>query len=63
MNVKDIHTLREGRVSFEQALKTADIISVHCPLTEETRDQIAAHELNMMKPSAILINTRPWGDY
>ncbi|WP_421418855.1 D-2-hydroxyacid dehydrogenase [Pseudoalteromonas lipolytica] len=55
------HTPREGRVSFEQALKTADIISVHCPLTEETRDQIAAHELNMMKPSAILINTARGG--
>jgi len=52
---------REGRVSFNDALKTADIISVHCPLTDETRNQIAAEELSMMKPSAIIINTARGG--
>ncbi|WP_295504377.1 D-2-hydroxyacid dehydrogenase [uncultured Pseudoalteromonas sp.] len=52
---------REGRVSFNDALKTADIISVHCPLTDETRNQIAAEELRMMKPSAIIINTARGG--
>ncbi|MEZ7276790.1 D-2-hydroxyacid dehydrogenase [Pseudoalteromonas sp. 68 DY56-GL68] len=55
------HAPREGRVSFEEAIKTADIISVHCPLTDETRDQIAAKELNMMKSTAILINTARGG--
>ena len=55
------HAPREGRVSFEEAIKTADIISVHCPLTDETRNQIAAKELNMMKSTAILINTARGG--
>ncbi|MEM6511151.1 MAG: D-2-hydroxyacid dehydrogenase [Pseudomonadota bacterium] len=54
-------TPREGRVSFNDALTTADIISVHCPLTDETRNQIAAAELSMMKPSAIIINTARGG--
>ena len=55
------HAPREGRVSFEEAIKTADIISVHCPLTDETRNQIAAKELNMMKSTTILINTARGG--
>lgn len=54
-------TPREGRVSFNDALTTADIISVHCPLTDETRNQIAAAELGMMKPSAVIINTARGG--
>ena len=54
-------TPREGRVNFNDALTTADIISVHCPLTDETRNQIAAAELSMMKPSAIIINTARGG--
>jgi len=54
-------TPREGRVSFNDALTAADIISVHCPLTDETRNQIAAAELSMMKPSAIIINTARGG--
>ena len=54
-------TPREGRVSFNDALTTADIISVHCPLTDETRNQIAAAELSLMKPSAIIINTARGG--
>ncbi len=52
---------REGRISFNDAIKTADIISVHCPLTDETRNQIAAAELSVMKPSAIIINTARGG--
>ena len=55
------HAPREGRVSFNDALTTADIISVHYPLTDETRNQIAAAELSMMKPSAIIINTARGG--
>ncbi|MGO2330526.1 MAG: D-2-hydroxyacid dehydrogenase [Pseudoalteromonas nigrifaciens] len=52
---------REGRIPFEQAIKTADIISVHCPLTDETRDLITLNELKMMKPSSIIINTARGG--
>lgn len=38
-------------------LSTSDIISIHLPLTAETRHLIGARELAMMKPTAILINT------
>lgn len=54
-------TCREGRTPFEEVIKTADIISVHCPLTDETRDLIALDELKMMKPSSIIINTARGG--
>jgi glycerate dehydrogenase len=52
---------RPGRTAFEEAITTADIISVHCPLTDETRDLIAMAELKMMKPSCIVINTARGG--
>ncbi|CAM3895530.1 Putative 2-hydroxyacid dehydrogenase [Vibrio aerogenes CECT 7868] len=48
---------REGFVPFEQALQQADVLTLHCPLTEETRNLISSDELEMMKPDAILINT------
>jgi glyoxylate reductase len=39
------------------ALATADVVSLHCPLTPETRHLIDAASLSAMKPSAILVNT------
>ncbi|MCK8086809.1 D-2-hydroxyacid dehydrogenase [Vibrio sp. 1CM8B] len=47
---------REGYLPFETVLKQADAISLHCPLTEATRNLISEQELAMMKPSAVLIN-------
>lgn len=38
-------------------LKQADFVSLHCPLTPQTKYLIGAEELNMMKPTAVLINT------
>ena len=52
---------REGRVPFSEILAQADVLSVHCPLTPETRHLIAAPELAQMKRSAILINTARGG--
>ena len=50
------------RVSpLENLLKEADIVSLHCPLTEETRNLIGKKELKMMKKSAWLINTARGG--
>lgn len=53
---KNAKTVREGRVSFDELLEKSDIITLHCPLTDETRNIIAAAELEKMKSSAILIN-------
>lgn len=48
---------REGRVSFEQVIASSDVISVHCPLTSETRGMIDRDVLAAMKKDALLINT------
>lgn len=42
---------------LETLLKNSDIVSLHTPLTPETRGLIGEKELSSMKPSAILINT------
>jgi glycerate dehydrogenase len=47
----------DGRVAFETLLEQADVLSLHCPLTDETRHLIGAAELKRMKSDAILINT------
>lgn len=46
-----------GRVDLGQLLATADVVSLHCPLTPATRGLIGARELGRMKPDALLINT------
>lgn len=43
--------------SLERVLRESDFISLHTPLTPETRHLIGERELKMMKPTAILINT------
>lgn len=49
--------LRPGREPLEGVLAEADILSLHCPLTDATRGLIGAAELARMKSDAILINT------
>ncbi len=44
-------------VTFDELLATADVVSLHCPLSAETRHLIDADRLRQMKPSAFLINT------
>lgn len=48
---------RDGRVSLDQLLPEVDILSLHCPLREETRHLIGADQLRAMKKTALLINT------
>ena len=45
------------RVNLETKLKESDFISLHTPLTPQTRHLIGEHELSLMKPTTILINT------
>lgn len=54
---KDETTCREGRTSFAETLRQSDVLSLHCPLTEQTQNLIGAGEMQMMKQSALLINT------
>ncbi len=52
---------QEGLVDFDTVLRESDVITLHAPLTPETRNMIGAAQLKAMKPSAILINTARGG--
>ena len=49
--------VRPGYVAFEELLAKSDVITLHCPLTPDTRGLIGPKELAQMKPGAMLINT------
>lgn len=48
-------------LSLEEAVKQADIISLHTPLTNETKNLISKEIIDLCKPSAIIINTARGG--
>ena len=58
---KHATSIRPERRSFADVLRLSDVLSLHCPLTEETRDLIGAEELGQMKRDALLINTARGG--
>ncbi len=45
------------RLSREAFFAASDVVTLHCPLTEDTRHLINSETLNLMKPDAVLINT------
>ena len=45
------------KVEWEEALREGDFISIHMPLNDKTRGLIDAKAFDMMKPTAIIINT------
>jgi glycerate dehydrogenase len=53
--------LGEGRIPLEDLLPQVDVLSLHCPLSDETRNLIGPQQLAAMKPGAILINTARGG--
>lgn len=53
----ELAPLAARRVSLEDGLAAADVLSIHTPLTHETRGMIGATQLALMKPTAILVNT------
>ncbi len=50
-------TVRDGRIPFREVLEQADVLSLHCPLTDATRHMIGADELRLMRKDSLLINT------
>lgn len=53
---KHAQSVRDGYVSFDEAIRSADVVSLNCPLTPQTANMIGETELQQMKPGAILIN-------
>lgn len=45
------------KMELDELFTACDVISLHCPLTESTREMVNAHRLSLMKPTSILINT------
>jgi glycerate dehydrogenase len=52
---------RDGYTAFDEVLAQADVLTLHCPLTPETKNLIGERELRAMKQSALLINTARGG--
>jgi glycerate dehydrogenase len=50
-----------GLVDLDTLIKESDVITLHMPLTPQTKNMFGAKELKMMKPTAILINTARGG--
>ena len=50
------HCKQWPSLSIDDLMKTADIVSIHCPLNERTNGLISAHEISLMKPTAYLVN-------
>jgi glycerate dehydrogenase len=55
------NTIRSGRTEFTEALKMADVLSIHCPLNDETRNLFNKETLALLKPTSFVINTARGG--
>lgn len=54
---RNSQSIRRGRTAFDEVLAQSDVVTLHCPLTGETRDMFGRREFELMKRSALLINT------
>ena len=52
-----LHSSRSGGIPLDEVLERSDFVSLHVPLTTETRGLIGESELERMKPTAVLVNT------
>ena len=53
---KGAEGVREGRTPFDEVMRRSDVLTLHVPLNEETRNMIGHEELVLMKRTAFLIN-------
>mgnify|MGYP001196727886 CR=1 FL=1 len=53
----ELAPIAASRVSLDDGLAAADVVSIHTPLTPQTRGLIGARQLALLKPTAILVNT------
>ena len=53
---KNAQSVRDGYVSFDETIRSADVVSLNCPLTPQTANMIGEAELQQMKPGAVIIN-------
>lgn len=53
----ELAPLAARRVTLDEGLREADVVSIHTPLSPQTRHLIDARAIGLMKPSAILVNT------
>jgi glycerate dehydrogenase len=58
---KGATAVRPGYSAFDEVLRESDVISLHCPLTEETRHLFGIGEFERMKRTASLVNTARGG--
>jgi glyoxylate reductase len=56
-SMRVLHHSRSGGDPLDVVLEQADFVSLHAPLTPETRGMIGDRELALMKPTAVLVNT------
>ena len=61
LSADDEKELGVRSVGFDELLSTSDVVSIHVPLTADTRNMIAKDQLALMKPSALIINTSRGG--
>ena len=60
-NAEDGTGYGEGRVELDTLLSRADVVTLHCPLTQDNQHMISSEAFSRMKPGAILINTARGG--
>lgn len=60
-NRRPVPGLEEDWRPLNELLSEADVVSIHCPFTEETRGLIDASRLQMMKPRSVIVNTARGG--